>query len=91
MSYFLLRSSPRLHAKVLSWPVVGGPLRDWSERGGVRPGVKWLAFAMVLPLVTWSIAFSDLPPFGKVIVAIAAVIGLTVVYRLPIARDPEPE
>ena len=37
MSYFLIRSSPWLHERVIQLPVVGGPIRDWrSGRENLR-------------------------------------------------------
>lgn len=83
MSYFLARSSPRLHARVIRLPIVGGPLRDWQAHQGVRPQVKIAATAMVLAVVATTLLFSDWPAaFRAAIVALAAL-GLFVVWRLP--------
>ncbi|QDS94834.1 Inner membrane protein YbaN [Roseimaritima multifibrata] len=87
MGYFLLRVSPSLHAKAMAWPVVGGPLRDWRDQGGVRPNVKRLAYTMVAVLVGSTLVFSNLPLSLKAVILGAALFGVSVVARLPVARD----
>ena len=87
MGYFLLRVSPSLHAKAMAWPVVGGPLRDWRDQGGVRRNVKRLVYSMVTLLVGSTLVYSELPVAIKSVIACAAVYGIYVVARLPIAHD----
>jgi uncharacterized membrane protein YbaN (DUF454 family) len=89
MCYFLIRVSPSLHAKVMAWPVVGGPLRDWRDQGGVRRNVKGLAYTMVTLLVGSTLVLSDLPVQIKFVIVCAASFGIYVVARLPIARDDD--
>ncbi|TWT52256.1 YbaN family protein [Allorhodopirellula solitaria] len=89
MCYFLLRVSPTLHAKAMTWPVVGGPLRDWQDQGGVRPNVKCLAYAMVTILVGSTLIFSSLPIVVKTLILAAAIYGISVVARLPVARSDQ--
>ena len=86
MSYFLLRVSPALHARAMAWPVLGAPLRDWKEQGGVRPRVKLLAGGMVTLLVGSTMIFSSLHFGLKTIICVLAATGVTVVLRLPTAR-----
>lgn len=85
MCYFLLRVSPSLHEKAMAWPVVGGPLRDWRDEGGVRRGVKVLACTMVTVLVTSTLLWSPLGIAVKWIIFLAALYGVVVVIRLPTA------
>lgn len=87
MGFFLVRVSPRLHAWILTWPLVGRPLTEWDERGGVRFGVKILAYVMVGGLVMFTLFFRDLNISIKIAIAMAALIGLVVVYRLPTISD----
>ena len=87
MCYFLLRVSPAMHAKAMAWPLVGGPLRDWRDQGGVRRSVKHLAYGMVTLLVGTTLIFSPLSVMLKTIIASAAIYGLSVVARLPLARN----
>jgi hypothetical protein len=86
MCYFLLRVSPTLHARALAWPVVGGPLRDWQDQGGVRSSVKVLAITMVTLLVGTTIVFSSLGAIFKAAIVVAAAYGISVVIRLPTAQ-----
>lgn len=86
MCYFLIRVSPTLHAKAMRWPVVGGPLRDWREQGGVRPRVKLLAITMVVMLVGTTLVLSNLPTIIKAVIFLAAAYGIYVVRRLPTAQ-----
>ena len=87
MGFFLVRVSPRLHAWILTWPVVGKPLTEWDQRGGVRMGVKILAYVMVGGLVLFTWLFRDLNLYFKLAITLEAIIGLIVVYRLPTIRD----
>ncbi|EMI24330.1 YbaN family protein [Rhodopirellula europaea] len=86
MCYFLIRVSPTLHAKAMAWPIVGGPLRDWRDQGGVRPGVKRLAYTMVILLVGSTLVFGSLSLPLKAMILAAAVYGISVVVRLPVAQ-----
>ena len=87
MSYFLIRVPPALNQKVLAWPLVGKPIRDWQEKGGVRPRVKVTAYAMVTLLVGLSLVLSSLTWPFKSAVFLAAIVGVYVVYRLPTLED----
>lgn len=85
MCYFLLRVSPALHARALRWPVVGGPLRDWREQGGVRKNVKVFACCMVTIVVGSTLFLSSLSIWPKAGVLVAATYGVFFVARLPTA------
>ena len=87
MCYFLVRVSPALHDKALAWPLVGGPLRDWRDQGGVRRNVKALAITMVIVLVGSTLLFSTLSAAIKLVVLSAAIYGVSVVLRLQTAKD----
>ncbi|MDA7980265.1 MAG: YbaN family protein [Pirellulales bacterium] len=86
-SYFLVRSSPALHARVMRIPVVGRFVNDWREKRGVRPRVKLLAVVTVLAVVGCSLALSVLPAFLKFVITGLAAVGLTVIWRLPTIAD----
>lgn len=86
MCYFLIRVSPAMHAKAMAWPIVGGPLRDWRDQGGVRPSVKVLAITMVTLLVGSTLIFSSLDWAIKTVILMAALYGVSVVLRLPTAE-----
>lgn len=82
MSYFLIRSSPWLHRRVVRLPIVGGPIRDWRERRGVRRNVKATANAIVIVVVIVSLWSAGSLPI-KVGTAALAGIGIVVIWRLP--------
>lgn len=86
MCYFLIRVSPALHAKAMAWPVVGGPLRDWRDHGGIRTNVKITACTMVALLVGTTLLLGTLATNIKLVIFSAAVYGVSVVVRLPTAR-----
>ncbi len=86
MCYFLIRVSPTLHAKAMAWPVVGGPLRDWRDQGGVRLSVKFTAYTMVTLLVGVTLLLGTLGTNIKLAILLAAMYGVSVVVRLPTAR-----
>ena len=83
MSYFLVRSSPTLHERVIRIPVVGQPIREWRETRGVRPQVKQLAYVMVGAMLIVSLASESTIPAVKVLIALLAACGVWVVWRLP--------
>lgn len=83
MCYFLIRVSPELHSRVLAWPVVGRPLRDWREQGGVRRSVKFIACMMVVLLVGPTLIWGSLTPAVKLLILCIALYGISVVLRLP--------
>ena len=87
MCHFLIRVSPSLHAKALAWPLVGGPLRDWRDSRGIRPGVRVTACTMVSLLVAGTLVLGSLPVALKVAVAAAALYGIAVILRLPTVRE----
>lgn len=86
-SFFLVRSSPRLNQRLLRSRLLGGFLRDWQQRGGIRREVKLLALAVVAVGVIASIVWGNLPPWGTVLLLVLAAIGITVVLRLPVVAD----
>lgn len=86
-SYFFVRSSPRLHGWLLRSRVFGRFLRDWQRHRGVRPRVKVVAVLMLLTAVTLSLVLGNLPWPLVVLLVGLALVGLTVVLRLPVIRE----
>jgi uncharacterized protein len=83
MSYFLLRSSPKLYDRVLRIPFVGRVLDDWHRHRAVQWHIKVLATLTVLTVVVISAWSSALAVSSKTTIAILAAIGLWIVWRLP--------
>lgn len=46
-AWCFLRSSPRMHAWIYGHRRFGPILRDWDERGAIRPSVKAVALSMI--------------------------------------------
>lgn len=82
-SYFLVRSSPHLNERLLNSRWVGPILVDWQQRGGVRSSVKWKAIILVLIALSATIYFASYSAIWIAVVAIAAAIGIVVIWRLP--------
>ncbi|MBX7104302.1 MAG: YbaN family protein [Gemmataceae bacterium] len=89
-SFFFARSSPRLNRWLLHSPFFGPFLRDWDKHRGVRMRVKVVAVAAMSAAVAASIVWGNLtwPLLGLLL--LAAMVGLAVVYKLPVIRDAEP-
>ena len=77
-SYSLLRSSHRLHNKLLASKLFGPSLRHWRLNRGVRPGVKTKAMSMLLLGVGATLALS-----GRPMAALAGIAGGADVILLP--------
>lgn len=82
MSFLLIRSSPWLHGQVLRLPVVGKYVREWDEKRGVRRGVKVLATTWVVVAVALVLFATNLAAPLKILVAVLALSGLAVIWRL---------
>lgn len=82
-SYCFVRSSPRLHRWLRRSPVFGRLLHDWEVHRGVRTPVRVFAIALIVGVVTGSIAFGGLPPAAKAAVAGLALVGITVLLCVP--------
>jgi uncharacterized membrane protein YbaN (DUF454 family) len=81
-SYSLVRSSHRLHERLLASRVFGPSLRHWRLHRGVRPGVKTRALATLVIVTSATMLFSGLP-FGALAgIAGGASIGAACILRL---------
>lgn len=90
-SYFFVRTSPRANAWLLRSRLFGPYLRDWQEQGGVRLSVKLTAITVVLATVVVSIISGRVTGAMLAVLMGLAAIGLYVVIRLPLVREPRPE
>jgi uncharacterized membrane protein YbaN (DUF454 family) len=82
-SYFLSRSWPRLNDKLMGSKLLGPVLRDWQQHRAVSLRVKSIAITMVLAAVSLIVYRGELSEVMLMTVVAAAVIGLTVIFRLP--------
>jgi len=86
----LLRSSPRLHARLLASPLFGPLLLDWQRQRGVRLHVKVSALAVLALVVGCGLASQGLSLPLKLALAALAAAGATVIVRLRTLRGPLP-
>ena len=87
MSYFLVRSSPRLHDRVVAMPLVGRLLRDWQESRGIRLRVKLVATGMMAAVTSVSLFSQTLNTPAKTVIVLLVATGLAVIWRLPTTRE----
>ncbi len=85
-SYCLLRSSRRLHEKLLQSRVFGGLLRDWHTHRGVRPGVKTKSLAIMALVVGATVVLSGLPARALIGIVACSMIGVVCICRLRVIR-----
>ncbi len=86
-SYFLVRSSPRLNARLLRSRTFGPLLRDWNRHRAIRPRVKTATLIVMAVVVGVSLLFGNFSPLVLTVLLVLVGIGLTVVMRLPVIRD----
>ena len=86
-SYFFVRSSPRLHRKLLRSRAFGPILRDWHEHRGVKRRVKWVAVVGCTATIAISLVFGGLPWPARIVVALAGAYGIWFVARLAVVPD----
>lgn len=86
----LVRSSPRLHGRLLASPLFGPLLLDWQRQRGVRLHVKVTALAMLCGATAWSCLGTELAWGWKMLVLALASVGATVILRLRTIRTPLP-
>jgi len=82
-SYCLLRSSPRLHTRLLENRLFGDVLRDWHLHRGIRRHVRYKATAVIVLVLGVSLVLTSLPMVAKLVILAIAACGITYVWRLP--------
>lgn len=78
----LVRSSPKLHAKLRASKLFGPTLRDWEEHRAVRREIKWVAAVTMLVAVGATLTFTEHSPSVRIATIVLAAIGLFVILRL---------
>ncbi len=86
-SYFLVRSSPALNARLLQSRMFGPILVDWQINGGVRDHVRWKAIAVVVVTVAVTLAVTGYSKSVAAVVITLSGIGILVILKLPAAED----
>ena len=88
-SYFLIRSSPTLHGRLMRSRTFGPILAHWQEHRALSRPVKRVALVACSVMICLSIAFGGLPWPARLLVAAAGAYGIYFVSRIPvIPRGP---
>ncbi|MGL4512155.1 MAG: YbaN family protein [Lacipirellulaceae bacterium] len=85
-SYSLLRSSRRLHERLLASRVFGPSLRHWRLYRGVRPGVKARALSVLVLVTGATVLLSGLPAAAQAGITAGASIGAFCILRLRVVE-----
>jgi hypothetical protein len=87
-SWCLVRSSPKLDARLRSSKLFGRLIDDWERERAVRPHVKRIALSGIALGTGFSLAFGGLSwPMVALLIVLAGY-GAWFVGRLPIVREP---
>ena len=84
-----LRSSPRWQRWLMNSRWFGPMLRDWDEHRAVRRPVKVLAVVVVSAVLVVAL-FRDFHWALRAAVIVLGLVGLVVVWRLPVVPAPAP-
>jgi len=82
-SYFLGRSWPRLHQRLLANKIVGPALCHWQQHRAVTSRTKLQAALLVGLAMVWLLGFSNFSPSLLVALFALTCTGLLVIYYLP--------
>jgi uncharacterized membrane protein YbaN (DUF454 family) len=82
------RSSPWMHGCLLRSRVFGPYIHDWRTHGAIRPHVRVVAVIAVLIGVGLTCFLSPVGVLLKALTIVAGLIGLVVVFRLPVRNMP---
>jgi uncharacterized membrane protein YbaN (DUF454 family) len=83
-----LRSSTRLHGRLLRSPKFGPTIAAWEERRALRPQTKVIAIVMVVATFAISIAFAVEDPLLRVALGILGVVLVVWLARRPSWAPP---
>jgi hypothetical protein len=82
--YCFARSSSRLHGWLLRSKLFGGIIRDWQKHRAIRRSVRRSSVALILGVLSLSIALLQPGFYGALLIAGLVGIGLLVIFRLPV-------
>ncbi|MCA9200449.1 MAG: YbaN family protein [Planctomycetales bacterium] len=85
-NYFLLRTSPGLHSKLLTSRIFGPILLDWQRHRGIRIEVKVKAIACVCLAIAVTVWLSQPSLFVGLLVLSLASIGIAVILSVKTIR-----
>ncbi|WP_413558019.1 YbaN family protein [Bdellovibrio sp. HCB209] len=77
------RSSERWHKWLLAQPRLGPFIRDWQNHGVIRLRAKIMATALMVPLVSISLFFADVPNYARISAAVVCSCVLIFIWSRP--------
>jgi uncharacterized membrane protein YbaN (DUF454 family) len=81
-----MRSSPKWQKWLMRLPVWGQILKDWETHRAVKPGTKRLAILMLAIALIVTVLSSRLSPIALILFLAVVLVGVTVIWRLPVMR-----
>ena len=88
-SFLLLRTSPKLNARLRRSKMFGPILTDWEDYGGVRSHIKMKAVVVVFISVSLTMYFGPEITWLRWLIGVLAVVGILVICRLPVAKESD--
>lgn len=82
-AYCFARSSRRWHKWLLSQPHMGPLILDWQAHGVIRPRAKWMATGLMVPLVSISLFFGNVPLYAKICAGVVCSCVLVFIWTRP--------
>ena len=82
-SYYLTRSSPRLNAALLHWPIFGAILREWEEHHGLSPASKAKILGLSALILSASVSLASLNPVALVPVLLISLASVYATLSIP--------
>lgn len=83
------KASPRLHAWLLQHRWMGPMVRDWEAHHSLPKRVKLLAIGTMVLMVSLSVWQLAGRPWVQGAIAVAGVVGVIVVARIPTRQAPQ--
>ena len=79
-----------MHRRLRGSRFFGRILRDWEDRKGIRPADKVRAIMIMVAGLILTFSVGNLSNTLRFLTLILVLIGLSVIIRLPVAKDEEP-
>jgi uncharacterized membrane protein YbaN (DUF454 family) len=82
-SYYLARSSRRLHAALTATPVFGGIVREWEAHQAISRGSKAKLAGLTIVVVLTTLAITQVGPVVIVVVTLVVTTTTVGIIRMP--------
>ncbi|MFV3410075.1 YbaN family protein [Bdellovibrio bacteriovorus] len=82
-AFCFARSSIRWHKWLLAQPHMGPLILDWQKHGVIRTRAKLMATGLMVPLVSLSLFFGNVPLYAKICAAVVCTCVLVFIWTRP--------